>query len=381
MHLWTMAALLLAICCEASRRTAGKRSRDSLKDGLNNKTDPFKLSADTSAKDLAKLKDCKALTAVELNKLLKAEACSGFKGECLNQFDVTDLDGSCWANVRPEELVKLDDARVKQITESNILTLNLAPQTLRAIAKRFETVKLPEDGLFTAYVTRSAELSSALLDTNNLTVIATFLTATNLPKLDAGLFRRLGKEVVAALNDDAFSKIDATQLSLIRADSFAGFKPSQITAIQPASFAKLNRRQVEMLRDDVWAKLSPAQAKSFGPAPQPPPIKAAKEEKKVQALEILDRRTFIRNHPCQAVRSKIPTPKSPTKSLLNEDKKPDEKSEMSADTQKAFCEYCEKIWTAVEDSSDNGASTLRIGGTGALVTAMSVLLVFLWFEN
>ncbi|PJF18550.1 hypothetical protein PSACC_01638 [Paramicrosporidium saccamoebae] len=255
------------------------------------------LSPDASAKQLRKA-DCEKLTVKELNALKDAKACAGLTAECLKKFDVTDLCADCLSNINTSEWAKFDGKTAEQIAKSKVSDISLTPQQLTEILAKLNLDDLPAG--FTGYAIREPILLEAIFETSDAKVISAFLTADNVAALNPVALRRFGETLISSLNDDAFSKISALQLSMIPSDSFAGFTAKQWCAVAPAALTMLHRDQASKLSKDCWNAMTPLQVASFG-LPASSAAKLAAKDPSLRNQEILNRRQFKRNHACMAL--------------------------------------------------------------------------------
>lgn len=303
---------------------------------------PEAISASATAKDIKKV-DCKKLTVKALNGLTDAKACSAITAACLKEFDVTDLNKDCLSNIEKNEWKKLNDETVKQLTKTKVEDLSLTKEQFAAI---FKKIKLDKDSVgFTGYVVRDPELLSVVLESSDPEVFKAYLTADNVAALNLVVFRRFGKATVEALADDAFSKINGNQIAMIPAKSFAGFSSKQIAAIPPAALTSLTSGQAANLSKDCWDALTPEQVKSFGPSVTSVIKLSAQGAQRDQ--EVLARRQFKDQHPCQAF--------------------PAIKDKLKDDMKKAIEEHCKPV----EAFAINNASFLAISlaATGVMMAA------------
>lgn len=292
--------------------------------------------------------DCSKLTVEALNKLTNMKACSGLTADCLAKFNVKGLCPGCLSNISLTEWKKFEPQTVEQISTTGPDTLSLTPQQLEAILPKLDLTKLSES--LAGYVVRTPQLLELIFKTGNGKVLAAFVNANTLPSIPVSNFGRFSEKLIANLNKDAFTKVNAEIIAVIPPDAFAGFYATQWALVNPVALHALTRQQAMKLSKECWEVTTIEQVKNFGRTVNK--FNAMGLEK----ANVLDRRQFRDQHACKAFE--------------------DVRKDLSENKAKIFEERCKEI-TAFKINSSSPSlerSTAIVGLVLAAVVAPAVLL-------
>jgi len=181
---------------------------------------------------------------------------------------------------------------VHQICKSSVVKLELSGRQFESILPKIDLGAIPET--FVGYVVRTPELLDVVLESGKRSVVINFVNAKFVPAIPVVYFSRFSKSFVGILEENALGTLQAEQLALIPASAFTGFSAKQWARVSATSLSALSRQQAAMLPLACWEETTIEQINNFGPSPTKFNAMGVKKQ------NVLDRRQFKDQHPCNA---------------------------------------------------------------------------------
>lgn len=283
--------------------------------------------------DINKLttKQCKELTVKEIERVLEPTACLGFTPECLEQFNLTNLNPDCAANIPSETIQGLSKKSMLELMKSDaehiFFTAGDLDWFLAEYGKDIDDLPV----IFVAYCARNKKLATSfikgLVENKSYALLNMILVPGNIGSLEPAQFTHFSKESIAKINPQAFRLMTFEQMSALNPSGLAGLTATQLSHIPPKNFEAFNRQAVHAWGKETLLSMTVQQARFLGPDPDKLPSAAEPTAKgPAKDQQILDLRVFIDNHPCNGI-----------KRLLN-------KYQVSKDVNQAISERCSPVW-------------------------------------
>lgn len=328
----TLIAVLLVACILGSRRSGRRRAhkrepakRESVTDrtASTEATDSdvslrqsqremrlpkLVLDERTSVDDLRRLQksSCRNITVSQLNKI-PPESCFGLQKECLQEFNVTNLNANCLMNISWKTMTEISRKTFNELINSDAENMFFALDDIDYFLGQFGKYYEQFPSTFVAYCSSDpifAERYAASLDIiGHSSGLAQLFAQPYMEHLDAAMFRFVSEDVLKGLDAITFRHLRKEQLARIPAMSFKNMTPAQFSSIPPANFEVFNADSLLLMPASCLAALTAQQAKHLGADPSKPP--EVKSQAKAQRdLEIFSRRVFIDRHACVAVQER-----------------------------------------------------------------------------
>lgn len=248
----------------------------------------------TTLRDVVKWRECKTLTAEEINTFLDPYHCRGFKAECLKQFDLTEINGACKDHLMFSEVKKLPALKLHELISSeNVANISCLTNNLLDFVEYFEFFP----ATYAYYCSHDEHWRSAFAkainkigvkeNTPNPIILEKFLEQSqNIPQL--------GREFFTALDTDIRDSVfTAKVIPLLTKEQFGYLRISEWTSAKiksvPPEYMEnyANSRAIPYMTVASLNSLSVEQVSNWGESPSKLPSKGR-----------FARRTFYLGHPC-----------------------------------------------------------------------------------
>lgn len=242
--------------------------------------------------------ECARLTALHVSRW-DPSACSGFTPACLDQFDVTDLGFECMLNLPVSTTYELSLKTSLEILNSRSENIYLTPVDLNMLLDQYGEAIHEFPRAFLEYISTSPRMSVALvrmlsrMGLNNL--LNQYVRTPFIEKIPALAFRYLRCASLGALPVEAFAALSDEQLEAIPEDSWDCLTAEQLKVVRPAQMKLMTVTTIINLGPDLHKLLIVDQVQAMGKDQSELPAEAG----------IVDRRSFVENHPCFAFRKRM----------------------------------------------------------------------------
>lgn len=252
----------------------------------------------TTIRDVIKWKDCKKLTAAEINTFLDPFHCRGFKADCLMQFDVSEINGACKDHLMPSEVKKLTPLKYKELIESdNVANIGCLTENFGDFADHFESYPFT----YSYYCSHDDNWRRKFAITVNMQVLKTkqyappmlmafLVQAENVPQLGPEFFRVLGPNTRNFLPAWVIKLLSKEQFGYLR---MSDWNQDRIKAVPPEYMDNFtNAPSIPYWSIGTLNSLTVEQVSNWGKCPSKLPPKGR-----------FARRTFYLAHPCTYLKS------------------------------------------------------------------------------
>lgn len=224
--------------------------------------------------------------AEEINK--QAEHCDKIPKVCMKKLPYKDLNQTCLSKITFVD--ELEEAQFKAIIEGGVKHI---PANDKFVIKLVKTVKGSEvSANFINEFLKTKELSDIFFKafSTHPTKMSEFITEATVLGLSLEACKQLGDEnVINALSDSVFKKIEGNCLHVLPPSAFKMIRAPQLTNINLAALEHLTAAQVKEMPDPVRRAVTSEAAGHWGPIPNVP---------RNWYFNKTGRKEYLDNHPC-----------------------------------------------------------------------------------